>query len=64
MNDVLMCCGCRIELLLGLEHPLSPQVSDYERRAGERDADARRRERLVHGVGDDEGGRAGAQVTH
>ena len=51
------------KLLLDIEHPLSPQVSDYERRAGERDADAHRRERLVHGVGDDEGGRAGAQVT-
>ena len=47
-------------LFLDLEDPLPPQVSDYERRAAEGDADPHRRERLVHGVRDDEGGRAGA----
>ena len=55
--------GVNQRLLLDLEDPFPPQVSDYERCAGERDADADGGEGLVDGVGDDEGGRAGAQVA-
>ena len=55
--------GVNQRLLLDLEDPFPPQVSDYERCAGERDADADGGEGLVDGVGDDEGGRAGAQLA-